>query len=332
MAFPLIAVAIAAIGAAIGVGTGAKGVINQREADRVNKTAQDIADGATRSLNAARKRTGDALADLGKAKINVLNTSISDFIAAFSQLKDIDFQNSTGLDELRKFYLDKAAFSELKELSNMASSLAGGAASGATIGAITAFGAFKAAVFLGAASTGTAISTLSGVAATNATLAFFGGGSLAAGGLGVAGGTAVLGGLVAGPALAVLGIVVCARSSGNKDKAYTNLAEARKFYEEMKTASEMCDKIATRANMFRNALNTMNEMFIPLVEKLEYSIDTYGTSYQNFSKAAKENVAAACALVQSIKALIDTPILTPDGKLTTESEEAIREAEESIYG
>ena len=55
-----------------------------------------------------------------------------------------------------------------------------------------------------AASTGTAIATLSGAAATNATLAFFGGGSLAAGGLGMAGGTAVLGGLVAGPALCVI--------------------------------------------------------------------------------------------------------------------------------
>ena len=45
------------------------------------------------------------------------------------------------------------------------------------------------------ASTGTSIASLSGAAATNATLAFFGGGSLAAGGLGMAGGTAVLGGL-----------------------------------------------------------------------------------------------------------------------------------------
>lgn len=45
---------------------------------------------------------------------------------------------------------------------------------------------------LGHASTGTAISSLSGVAATSAKLAWLGGGSLAAGGFGVAGGTAVL--------------------------------------------------------------------------------------------------------------------------------------------
>ena len=45
---------------------------------------------------------------------------------------------------------------------------------------------------LGTASTGTAISTLSGAAATKATLAWLGGGALAAGGWGVAGGVGVI--------------------------------------------------------------------------------------------------------------------------------------------
>ena len=44
----------------------------------------------------------------------------------------------------------------------------------------------------GTAGTGTAISTLSGAAATNATLAWLGGGTLVAGGLGIAGGAIVL--------------------------------------------------------------------------------------------------------------------------------------------
>ena len=48
-------------------------------------------------------------------------------------------------------------------------------------GALTALGAYGAASALATASTGTAIATLHGVAATNATLAWFGGGSLAAG-------------------------------------------------------------------------------------------------------------------------------------------------------
>lgn len=78
---------------------------------------------------------------------------------------------------------------------------AGGAVAGAAVGGAAAYGTFMAAVTLGTASTGAAISGLSGVAATNAALALLGGGSLAAGGAGAAGGTMLLTGIVAAPAL-----------------------------------------------------------------------------------------------------------------------------------
>ena len=60
---------------------------------------------------------------------------------------------------------------------------------------------------VGVASTGTAISGLSGAAATNATLAWLGGGSLATGGGGMALGSIVLGGITVGPALTATGEV-----------------------------------------------------------------------------------------------------------------------------
>lgn len=80
---------------------------------------------------------------------------------------------------------------------------AGGAAAGAAVGSAAAYGTFVAVASFGTASTGTAIAGLSGVAATNATLAVLGGGTLAAGGAGVAGGTILLAGIVAAPALII---------------------------------------------------------------------------------------------------------------------------------
>lgn len=56
-------------------------------------------------------------------------------------------------------------------------------------------GAIGATGILGAASTGTAISSLSGGALANASLAAFGGGTVSAGGGGIAAGTAALGSL-----------------------------------------------------------------------------------------------------------------------------------------
>lgn len=70
---------------------------------------------------------------------------------------------------------------------------------GSIAGGSLAVGSWALVTALGSASTGAAISGLSGVAATNATLAWFGGGALAAGGAGMAGGAAVLGGLFAIP-------------------------------------------------------------------------------------------------------------------------------------
>ena len=70
---------------------------------------------------------------------------------------------------------------------------------GSIAGGSLAVGSWALVTALGSASTGAAISGLSGVAATNATLAWFGGGALAAGGVGIAGGAAVLSGLFAIP-------------------------------------------------------------------------------------------------------------------------------------
>lgn len=76
---------------------------------------------------------------------------------------------------------------------------AGGAALGGATGAAAAYATFSAAAVFGTASTGAAISGLSGIAATNATLALLGGGALAAGGGGIAAGTLLLTGIVAAP-------------------------------------------------------------------------------------------------------------------------------------
>ncbi|MFF4865580.1 helix-turn-helix domain-containing protein [Streptomyces sp. NPDC002405] len=91
-------------------------------------------------------------------------------------------------------------------IANAIHGTAGGAAGslvGAAAGGAAAYGAFTAAALFGTASTGTAISALSGVAATNATLALLGGGTLAAGGAGMAGGVLLLTGMVAAPAAAL---------------------------------------------------------------------------------------------------------------------------------
>lgn len=104
---------------------------------------------------------------------------------------------------------------------------------GSIAGGGLAVGSWALVTALGSASTGAAISGLSGVAATNATLAWFGGGALAAGGAGMAGGMAVLGGLIALPM-----IYFAAKGSHKKAK---EVEEAKTKVEE--TISEIGKQI-----------------------------------------------------------------------------------------
>ena len=330
MPIPILAIGIVAGAAALGIGKSIKAGIDQKDANETNEYARSIAEKATERANQERKASGKTLENLGKKKVFILDNSMKRFIKAFEMLHNVDLQGSSGIDELEKFKIDKQSMEELKELSSMASSLAGGTVSGAALGAITAFGAYGGAMTFGAASTGTAIATLSGAAATNATLAFLGGGSLAAGGLGVAGGTAVLGGLVAGPALAVLGFVVGAKASANRDNAYSNLARARKHEEEMKTVCSLCKGIRKRATMFQNLLVKMNTIFEPLIYSLEHTIEEKGVDFSLYPPQAKENIAAGLAVAGAIKAILDTPILTKDGRLTKESKDVAISAQKLV--
>ncbi len=323
MALPLLFIGIAAATGGVGIGKGVKAGIDNARADSINKEATASVQNATDLLNKQREACGKALRVLGEEKMFVLNSSIDSFLKAFTQIKNVDFTDSEGLEELRKFHIDEKEFVELKSMVDFAANVAGGVLAGGAGGALVAFGAYGAAQALAAASTGTAIAALHGAAATNATLAFFGGGSLAAGGLGMAGGAAVLGGLVAGPALLVLGFIVDAAASKKLEQALTNQAEAIKMTEELNTGSMQCEAIRRRTYMFYNLLARLDARFLPLIYKMEDIIKTEGDDYRFYSNESKKIIASCASIAVTIKAVLDTPLLTDDGLLTGESETTI---------
>lgn len=318
-----VAAGLAALAGAAGVGV--KKTIDahkdNKEANEVNERANDIIECATQNANTARNSSNEAVKNLGDKKIAVLDSNMKRFLKGFTKIKNVDFSNTEGLNELSKIKLDKSDLDELYSMQSIATAIAGGVAGGAAIGAITAFGAYGATMTFAAASTGTAISALSGAAATNATLAWLGGGALAAGGGGMAAGTAVLGGLVAAPALLVFGYIASSKAAAKKDEAYSNLAEAKAYKEEMKTVESLCFGIKTRANMFTSLLERLDDIFKPLIEDMYDIMIENGTDYSEYSLKDKKSIAEVASIAVAIKALLDTPILTEDGQLTKESED-----------
>jgi len=321
MAIPLLFIGVAAATGSVGIGKTIKAGMDASNASKINIDANELVQESTDILNSQREACGRSLQQLGEEKLFVLNSSMTQFLDTFTQIKNVDFRDSEGLDELRKFHIDEKDFEEMKAMVNFAGSMAGGAVAGTAGGALVAFGAYGAAQALAVASTGTAIASLSGAAATNATLAFFGGGSLAAGGLGMAGGTAVLGGLVAGPALMVMGFVAEAAAKKNLEKAYTNRDEATQIAEQLSAASMQCEAIRRRTYMFYNLLARTDSYFLPLIYKMEDIFKAEGDDYREYQLDSKKAIASCTSIAVTIKSILDTPLLTVDGMLTEESEE-----------
>ena len=322
MPLPFLAWAAIAAAGAFGAGKTIGAVMDNNKASEINESANGIVEEAKKIITTSKDASGVSLKALGTKKASVLDGSIKGFLDTFSQIKNVDFRDTPGLEEFANFRIDAQELKGLREMSDFAGSILGGTATGAVAGALTAFGAYSGVMALGAASTGTAIATLSGAAATNATLAFLGGGSLAAGGLGMAGGMAVLGGLVAAPALAVLGLFMGASASKNLENAYSNLSEARKFRGEMKTAAVLCNGIRRRSYMFERLLIRLDSFLHEANNGMRMAVSTFGTDYRNFNDGAKRVTATAASLAKAVKTILDTPILTEDGKLTHESLEA----------
>lgn len=325
MPLPLVFIGIAAVTGVTGVGATVKAGVDQSHAKDINNDANQRIENAAKRLDNLRKQCGDSLQSLGEEKVFVLNNGINEFITNFQKIKNVDFSESEGITELRNLKIDKKEFEELEDMTKFSFSLVQGGITGAAGGALAAFGAYSAATTFATASTGTAIASLSGVAASNATLAFFGGGSLAAGGLGMAGGTAVLGGLVAGPALLVMGIITSAKAGKSLQDAYANEAKANEICEELQTASEQCIAIRRRSYMFYSLLAKLDANLYPLNEAMKSIISEEGIDYSLYSMESKKTIAALVATVASIKAVLDTTILTETGELTEESEKILAE-------
>ncbi|MCF0232154.1 MAG: hypothetical protein HUJ63_07805, partial [Enterococcus sp.] len=101
------------------------------------------------------------------------------------------------------------------------------------------------------AGTGTAMSALHGAAATNATMAALGGGTVASGGLGMAGGAIIAKGLVFAPALAFGGILL-------NSKAGEALEDARKYRDQVDKAVSNMDEASVYWVKLEKLLGIMN--------------------------------------------------------------------------
>ena len=182
----------------------------KKEANRIREENERLLNESNNVYLQSALKLAAAAEELDKIK-----AKINEMLSVFGQesIRTVKIETIIKLAEQSNVYTDSA-------IKGIAAGLAAGVS---TVGLVATFGT---------ASTGTALSSLSGVALTHATLAAMGGGSIAAGGFGMAGGAVVLGTLFAVPTLAV-GTYALIKNVDN------NYEEALKQQEEVKKAIEI---------------------------------------------------------------------------------------------
>ncbi|HPY42062.1 MAG TPA: hypothetical protein PLM98_16175 [Thiolinea sp.] len=335
MPIPFIIAGIALAAGAYGVAKGIDAIDDYDEADSVNAKARHIYDTASNNLEQAREATEEALESLGKLKFFLYESRLLPFVAAFKKIHNIDFKHDA-IDESFQLDVNPTDMLSIEEISLKMTEVVGGGITALGAGGLAGLAAYGSVGLLASASTGTAIASLSGAAATNATLAWLGGGALSAGGLGVAGGTAVLGGIVAGPVLAIGGMMLASKAEEAKHNAHSNLSEAKIAAEQMQAAHTATEGVHSHIEEIINVLYALDETFEPLLDGLQ-SLVTHSRKnwsgkidYMKLSKEDQVGIMTSMMMAKTIKNVLETALLTERGLVNRESRQVMNSAYASL--
>ena len=295
MALPFILAGAALLAGGIGVKKGIDAKEDFDRAERIGRRAKRNHEDAIESLESEREKTNQSFQDLGRLKVSIFSDQIKYLVDEIKKRKKAK-SKMTGFEQM----VEELNLPQMEKMVLGSLDIEKGLASGAASGALMGLGAYGSVGMLASASTGTAIASLSGAAATNATLAWLGGGSLAAGGFGMAGGMVVLGGLVAGPAIAITGFMMAS-------KAEEALTKARDYESEVDQAIE---KINSMEIVLKGLQANALEMSMTLTKLAKYFDECKSDVESNEQGAFERLLKCGSAL----KSVLDTPIMEKNGE------------------
>lgn len=285
------------------------------QARRLGQDTGEQLDAAQALLQEQHDLTARAMQDLGENELRCYDGSLREFVQLFEQLKNVtlsDLDLSEVPPEITDFDV------EVRDIDFGAVDAARLAVSSGAAGAAGGLVAFAAVGTFASASTGTAIGALSGAAATNATLAWLGGGSLAAGGGGMAAGAMVLGGIVALPVLAVGGVVLRQKGRRALAEAEEDALQAERAIKDMELAATVARGIELRAARLSQLTQRLDLLLRERNAVLRH-VTTRTVDYATFDDADRAAVMHAAATAKTLRTVMDVPLLNDDGTVTSQS-------------
>lgn len=177
---------------------------------------------------------------------------------------------------------------------------AGGTAGGIGGGVVSSVAGGVAGGTVGAASGGATVSSVAGVAA--------------------------LGGMVAGPFLAVGGMVLASKAKQASADAATNLKRVDAAVELMKSRQLATEAVFYRVYTILSLLGRLDERFVPLVAEVQRLV-LVSHDYSTYSDRDKKSVMMAAMMAKTLKNVMETSLLDDNGSITSASEQIVAESE-----
>lgn len=308
----LVPLAVGAVGA---VAAGTKGAVDLGKGRSIRNDALARLDSALKALGATEAETERIAREYGEFQLEVHRRNLGRFADWLernqAQVRRLNFKKIDGV-RIRVPNIPKYV-AGVQGVTTGAAGVVSAVGAGAAAPAAALWGVST----FASAGTGTAIASLQGVAATNATLAALGGGTLAAGGGGMAAGAAVLGLTAAVPALLVGGFTVGVVGARAKTKSRKFAAEVNVEVERAGLAQELLVATQRRISELRDLLERMSLRSIAaldVLESVEFDAETHASEFLR-----------AFQLVTAVKEVLNTPVLDPStGELSEASIEILR--------
>lgn len=257
----------------------------------------------------AIKKTNEKIDELGGHTCSLYD-ALNNIQELFDEIRNVPNEKRLQYEELRSVRLnwkqqaEKIESDYKSDVAKNAGKGAVGVGAGVAVIALGPTAAMGIATTFGVASTGTAISALSGAAATNAALAWLGGGALAAGGGGMAAGNALL--ALAGPiGWAIAGVAVLgsglllwkAKSEQERLEDIFTLISKRDIKSYELAIVELIERISR-----------IKDETIKLKNAIEM-VKSFGTDYNQMSESQQYELGAYVNLMASSTQLLVNPIM-----------------------
>lgn len=257
-----------------------------------------------------RQESNEILENFGRIRLEALHDTVGKFLLYLdlinkkAKLKEYDLMTSIDITHEKVKELETVNMNASTALRTL--SVSGGSALAVVMGVPAMVTQFA------AASTGTAIASLHGAAATNAVFAWLGGGSIASGGLGVAGGMAVLGAMTGLVALASAGVVATAYYSKKHTEATQYLADMKEMKAKMELGWIVLENVNKRALELQDITLQLKERCLQGLNQIAHIMIGFDPQNHEHVKIFQQTAI----LIKSMSELAQIPIMDEDGNVS----------------